>query len=597
MSLAALKNKLENLNGKYVFNFANEDDCAYLFEQYGGEQRMKTKFPETYKCFLKTKRDALRQLNDYSDSSGTESYGRVGHLEAKILPSISELDAADPLLAVNIPVNACLIDQTKLVNDAAPAEKWRHITLQVKIVDKLTNRKLYERSIDVKDTNHHLGNMPQINIRSSLIMGRPIIKTITVQGTDAENHLKIISSSSTEMIGDSTELYPIKNIKINDPAPKTNDHKTSNTIWMMYARTREGADYQDGDFSKNAFNDGKVRLLMPLSGEVVYDIPCKPIGLTKPDKGENLDRPRAAYDYKSQNFLYRKDIKDDMVLYEKMKDCFHPHDNGSSVPSVMEFDLKIPDGERSVFDWHDDVDGIANGDPKTVMLDASVTLRCKNHSNVLVDEQIMIQSATESDVKALNRKYYEYVVGTNTVYIPPITIYWGCYAKDVKVKLIDGIEKYVSEIESGDLLLDSRNVPVMVDEIVTGHDLSIYQIKTEDGHEIRVSGGHPMMCEGECVRASRLQPGDRLNMADGSLTFITSINFVAYDDTVYNFTFANEEDGVYLSANGFYAGDLNMQNKKQEVKEVEPTDADKLMMAETMIHNNELNERFLAAME
>lgn len=98
-----------------------------------------------------------------------------------------------------------------------------------------------------------------------------------------------------------------------------------------------------------------------------------------------------------------------------------------------------------------------------------------------------------------------------------------------------------------------------------------------------------MMKDGESVRASRLKVGDKLNLADGSLAEVERIDVVEYNDTVYNFTFVDENEGNYIVANDFYSGDLRMQNKKDKIPERILTPEDKLFIAEMMLHSEEWN--------
>lgn len=73
-----------------------------------------------------------------------------------------------------------------------------------------------------------------------------------------------------------------------------------------------------------------------------------------------------------------------------------------------------------------------------------------------------------------------------------------------------------------------------------------------------------MLCGEMRKRASELAPGDRLSLRGGGFAEVESVTVVPYNDKVYNFTFAGCEDGEYLIANGFYTGDLYMQNKKTQ---------------------------------
>lgn len=188
--------------------------------------------------------------------------------------------------------------------------------------------------------------------------------------------------------------------------------------------------------------------------------------------------------------------------------------------------------------------------------------------------------------------FYSYM-GDN-VDIQPITIYWGCFGRDVRIHLADQGEKPASEVNVGDRLLGQDNEVLIVNQVYTGYDTEIFEIVTQSGNTIRVSGGHPMMCHGKMVRASRLNPGDCLNMANGTFDPVEQVSVVPYKDTVYNFTFEGREQGAYLIANGLYTGDLFMQNetKSEPQKEWKFTPEEKQLIAEMVIHNEELKAAY-----
>lgn len=352
---------------------------------------------------------------------------------------------------------------------------------------------------------------------------------------------------------------------------------------MLYGRINEqavyaDADYKDGDYYKNTFSHDQVHLLLPLKGDIILEYKTKPLGLTKPD-GFVLPRSEATYDYKEQIFTYRADLEDD-PLYEKMKGCFRADKYIEGVRTRVQFDVRIPDAGRSDLDWHCDVKGIQNAEPKTIMLNACFVYSVQNLLGVEAQEQISIKSRKKEFMESVGKKYYEFDRQTNTVYIPPITIYWGCFAKDVRIRMADGSEKEACAVTQGDRVLGYGNQELTVESVVTGRDKTIQLIETKEHGSIRVSGGHPMMCRGALKRAMSIVPGDMLDLADGGLAEVIRAETVDYDDTVYNFTFAGKEEGVYLSANGFYSGDLRMQNQKRKTKAGGLTQEEKEFIAE-----------------
>ncbi len=92
------------------------------------------------------------------------------------------------------------------------------------------------------------------------------------------------------------------------------------------------------------------------------------------------------------------------------------------------------------------------------------------------------------------------------------------------------------------------------------------------------------MCDGKYKRAHEIKPGDFLNTSDGGLAEVVDVKVVKYDDMVYNFSLEEEEDGAYIIANGFYSGDLKLQNKKIEVTDKPLTPEQLELINEVKLH-------------
>lgn len=568
MSLQSFKEKLEKMRGEYIFNFANQDDCDYFFEGYGGEEHMRNVYPVMYNYFMKT-REAARQREEMKQDDPSLCMGGIEtlYIEKDACES-GELEGNEQYARLTLPVNCTFIDPTKNINSNDKASPWTGVTVQANVREKFKSRSLIHRNFSVPG-DRYLGNIySNDSEKESDLQDKCYIIQVEITGLAPNNEIVKVIMQGEQNIGN-VEIYNIDNIIVNDPAPKSQSHIDSMQIMMLYGRNSEqpfykDADYKGGDYYKNVFNDGKVNLLMPIKGKVTFGECVNPEGLLKPSV-QAFTRCKAAYDNKQKQLTYRQDLNDD-VLFDKLKDKFKPPEIIPGSQTTVSFDISIKDdgSDRSIYDWHADVEGVQDGDPKTIMLFGAFDYLAINQMGIPVEEQIVISSATKEELKNKNREYYVYKYGTNTIYIPPITVYWGCYGKDVKFMMADQTEKKASEIKIGDRLMSTDSEVVTVEDILRGEDMMIYRIQTQDGREIKVSGGHPMMCEGKVVRVSRLKTGDKLNLANGTMAEIESIEVIEYDDLVYNFIFENKDEGAYIIANGFYSGDMRMQNKKSE---------------------------------
>jgi hypothetical protein len=145
-------------------------------------------------------------------------------------------------------------------------------------------------------------------------------------------------------------------------------------------------------------------------------------------------------------------------------------------------------------------------------------------------------------------------------YISLCTNLGKCYAGETQITTVDGSAMYAKNIRIGMKLLCYGGKELTVDNIYQGEEKELFLLKTSKA-QIKVSAGHPMLLEcGTGITAQKLRIGNTLLFAGQTPAEITSIETVEYNDTVYNFSFAGEEEGNYLIANGFYSGDFYAQH-------------------------------------
>lgn len=152
-----------------------------------------------------------------------------------------------------------------------------------------------------------------------------------------------------------------------------------------------------------------------------------------------------------------------------------------------------------------------------------------------------------------------------------------CYARETLVRTAEGIEKRVDEIRIGDKLRGFGNKTLTVENIYSGCENLICKITTNDGNHIRATMGHAMKLfdensrEGNITMAANLIVGTMLMSTEGTQE-VNSIFIEPYDDTVYNFTFINENEPNYIEANGLWAGDFFAQNHLIQIEEAQGSD-------------------------
>lgn len=584
MSLQSFKKKLEEMRGEYAFDFSKADDQAYLLDEFGGEDHMKEKFPTIYESFCRARQAHIQiGVNAQDECSGT--------LDQLQLENLRQGTDTTQYATLSAAITFAFIDSTKTVASEEPASGWVGLSIVATVKEVGSQQILVRSSKVVREANSYAGKVSTEPFPHDELVNKRYLTTVDITGQDPAGNLKKKVLQVETQIGE-TEEFNIQNISVEDPAPKTSSHKDSQKIMMLYGRINEqgifqDADYKGDDYYNNTFNGNKVHLLIPIKGVITYACGVEPQGLYY-SESEAFTRSEATYDYKGQKFIYRGDSLDkgylyDAELYEKLKGCFEIGKYEPGIPAKVAFDIKISESGRSSLDWHTDVEGEANGEPKEIMLVAKFSYEIKDTIGSQAVDMITIRSLHKEDLPVIGREYYKFKRGSNTIYIPPITVYWGCLGKDTKVQLNGGKEKCAKDIRIGDKICCYDGRALKVKDIVHGKDCTIYHIKTENGASIMASGGHPIMCEGNSRRVCKLQVGDCLDLVSGGQDKIVEIEQIPYDDMVYCFAFEDTEEGVYMAADGFWVGDLLLQNTKiNRKKEKTALNESKLAFIEEM---------------
>lgn len=138
-----------------------------------------------------------------------------------------------------------------------------------------------------------------------------------------------------------------------------------------------------------------------------------------------------------------------------------------------------------------------------------------------------------------------------------------CFATDTMIMMADGNQRYVRDIRPGDRVACADGEAAVIADTIRGQEAMLTRVILETGAELRVTGEHPLLQQdGQWVRADNLHPGDTLQLADGGYGKVITAEIIEYNDIVYNLL---TEGGPHkLSANGFVAGDFEMQMRRGE---------------------------------
>lgn len=312
--------------------------------------------------------------------------------------------------------------------------------------------------------------------------------------------------------------YIVKQLTVNAPMPIK--HAGAEYTAIYYNRTGSGADYQYSDVKYGADD---IDVYIPFSGMVELN------GIYAPDPKNPI-----IMDGEKGVVLQIENVRNGCANFDmKYKDGIKWNVTGS----VLSWEF--PDN------WHDILS------KKKLTCANNLNFYCKMHINTTIGipVPIVIQSNGEEHSDPSYKK------------IPYINILWGCFAKDVLIKMENGRRLPISQIKAGDRIMTQDNGVCTVTEIVTGREEKLVHIKTACINRIQVSADHPMLTTEGLIKAENLTAGTILITEDG-MESIESLYLVNYNDAVYNLKLNRR--GM-LIANNFYAGDFAAQNEMAEM--------------------------------
>lgn len=432
------------------------------------------------------------------------------------------------------------------------------------------------------------------------IEGRELVLEVNITYVDQNQKLIPLDPIRQQFqFNGSNSVKYIQRISITNP--HWHEGKTNGTIKFLYARTPEdnpdllkNADYWDknGPYHNNN-NKGRLRTIIPISGDIELrdvaggKVTGAKMGSFVLGNGATVKRSELYYTLYSNKFTFAKYRADIPIeeLGEKLQE------NGAltydSTKKTAHFDLKLPvEQGLSQYDWNSEITG--------AFLDQSIH-KCYLSGRFVLEVEHEKYMGSDHDVYEINiygnenfpdtqTQFYVRENGT-TVFIPPIEIYWGCFARDTLIRTADGSTKQADQIVSGDRIPALGGKMLTVADILTGEETEIIRIVTEEGNRTRVSGGHAMLVnddaapEGRRVPAGRLQAGDQL-MTPYGVSVISEVVVESYNDTVYNFIFDGEVKPNYIEADGYWSGDFYAQNEKKEKDPVQLTEEAMVLMDE-----------------
>lgn len=605
-------------------NLNDDEDYNYFIKHFGSEDTLK-KYPKIWNIIQNKKQGKINSENDTIEIEYDDSYTRVlllkEDLTKKNKRGLQRSDASFYNFQINTQINACSckFDDSQEIKTKKSKYEPIFCTRQIKIYSNeeiIANYPpeyfdINDGSVsDIIDTDffpaHQVLNKPlKMEICYLFNNGDALVRTYNVE-------------SDTVVFYNYTKLeQPMYNFSGQAPGKK------SGNIRFLYGREPTQNEMYKGDSDyiyngkditiRDQYNNVKVlKTIIPIKGTIYFEknsnlifqrIEIVPyveeygkIGYKKPYLfyASNEDESdityiatMAAQKYNLNTDLakYLESIKAITIEPSSIKNPDDIKDLKINFDFFLEEDLKECNDQVKKYDWQCQITDATFLDEKfvynTCKLNACIVFRIyynrldvngniicdKDNQPILFkfDQQISI---TSKEKLTDDYKYFESKTHHPVVYIPALTICWGCYATDTLIKTINGVKK-ACEIQIGDKLPTYSGKILTVSQIYVGEDKQICKIKTIDNKSIRVSGSHAMKLysenkpDGKKISAGRIKKGDILMTPNGNVE-VTSAEIEAYNDKVYNFEFAEEKVPNYIEANGFWSGDFKAQNEPEQ---------------------------------
>lgn len=600
----------ETVSDVYTHHFENDKDLSDFIENHGGEQNLK-KYPHIWNAVMETRKRAEEAVNGETDSDISDVKINASILQVSPVGVDSNTDLSGENRIFNYYKISAGI-QMSYANSSADIFREEELAepsvpvaymAVVKIIEKSQEEIIYGSTLYGEgDVTHALDNLETDVFPYEKLDGKEFRMTVQITYVNQNGKISTVAPVERSFQFDKAKLDSyIKQIKVEDPHWKKQG-KTSGNIVFLYGRTIDqqaalygDADYWDTDgyYHKNQFKDGILRTIVPISGTIQLQN-FEKFEVT----GASIDSYQCAEgSFSTFQLLYNISGNRNTVatyqadvglgeLGQKLQD------NGDltydSQTNKVHFDLKFPVDQsgRSPYDWNCNISGgFLDESSHKCYLDGCFVLNVAHKMRIgSTNDRYAINIVSEDALPDTQKEYFTGKEGSQTVYIPPIVIYWGCFAKDTHIKMAGGKTERADKIRIGDRLPAMGGKILTVAEILTGEDPEIINIKTEKG-SIRVSGGHAMWIydesskDGRRKAAARLKRGDQLLSPYGTFE-ITDISRELYNDKVYNFIFEEEETANYIEANGYWSGDFYAQNEEEKKEPVQISEKARAVMQE-----------------
>lgn len=487
--------------GRIEHNFAIDSHFDFSLNRLGGEKLIRQKYPELYKIMLYTREKALKAaaMPKAAPVLGDDyTYGFIDSMKLRTV-NFHPQDTLD---------SASSIELVK----PAPA-----VAIVCEVTDLTYGKTVDGFSVFDNDT----GMLAHSIVRQASELLRKDSYDFRVDSTlskiDYDGEGKPIFTSVTEY----SERYSVinersmvKEITVRDPMPVK--HPGAGKTVIFY-NNRKGPDC-DYYYDNVRADKNTVDTYIPFYGTVEFDSYFKPCYV----------------DFEHPGFLLQIETKNNGVAQFNTAHMNEVKWSLDASKLTWEFPVNWYDSlKRNDFGGATDVDFYCR---LPVVLD-----RFPNPINIVISSRD--HEHPDATFKKINQ----------------LEIMWGCFAKDTRIKMADGLLKQIQDIKKGDRVKTESGAAAVM-EIISGAEHDMMVIGTSKGNRIMVTKDHPMLTESGWKTADELNAADILMMEYGKDS-IEELYTKEYNDKIFSIKIDAQEA---IIAEGFYTGDFNRQNMPKD---------------------------------
>lgn len=157
--------------------------------------------------------------------------------------------------------------------------------------------------------------------------------------------------------------------------------------------------------------------------------------------------------------------------------------------------------------------------------------------------------------------------GSGVAEIEQISIRWCCIAEDTMIRMADGCQKQIKDIEIGEKIQNTAGEGIAIVNSLEGSEKTLIELTTFNGYTLRMTDTHSGLTERGFVKASEINAADMIITEKGS-TQVKFIFPISYAKQVYSLMFETPQQ---FYCNGIATGDFSIQNSGFSERKKKPT--------------------------